>query len=110
MTDADAPWPPRYAGKPILVFIENYALDVIGELPPAKREGLSALTRRTWDGGDDWKATLRRVLAWPDSIDDEIRSNWASFREAAKREAIVADPIVFARAFGDEMERRATAP
>ena len=92
----------RYAGKPLLILLENYALDVIGKLPSEKRAQLLAVTQQLWDGGADWKATLRTRLHWDDQVDREILMNWKSFRAAAKKSGQTPDENVFARAFADE--------
>jgi len=98
--------PERYRELPILILIENYALDVVGALPPEKEASLIKITTRVWDGGADWRATIRQQLAWTKAeIDTEILANWVSFKEAARREGIPADPNVFARAFGDEIQK-----
>jgi hypothetical protein len=96
----------RYRGRPLLAVVESYALDVIGELAPEKQAAMREVTQRVWSGGDDWKATVRRVLAWDASMDREIELNWASFKRAANAQQMPASPEAFARAFGDEILRQ----
>src|ERR1700724_3105009 len=65
-------WPERYRGKPMLVIIENYALSIIGALPPEKEDAVRQIVKRNFGGDDDWRATLRRTMAWPSNVDSEI--------------------------------------
>src|SRR4051812_34316121 len=71
----------RYEGLPMLVLVECYALDVIGELPPERGAKVAGIATRVFGGGSDWKATVGRELAWNrERVDAEIRANWATFR------------------------------
>ena len=45
--------PERYAVRPLLIILENYILDCIGELPPPRQAGLRAIVQRVFGGGDD---------------------------------------------------------
>lgn len=95
----------RYAGKPLLILLESYVLDVIGKLPPEKQAALLAVTQQLWDGGTDWKAALRARLQWDDQVDREILMNWKGFRAAAAKSGQPPDEKVFAQAFADEFAR-----
>jgi len=105
--DPTVKWPERYRGKPLLVLLENYVLDVIGELPPNHRENLLEVTRRLWGGetDSDWKAAMRRELGFGESVDNDIHHNWQRFRAAADERGEPADSHEFARAFVDALER-----
>jgi hypothetical protein len=97
--------PSRYDGKPMLIIIENYALSVIGLLPPEKEQSVRGIVKTTFGGDDDWRATVRSTMGWPPNVDAEITSNWRSFNEKAREQGIQPDPVVFARAFGDEFSK-----
>jgi hypothetical protein len=56
---AESAEPGRYAGRPLLIVLENYVLDCIGEMPPDKQALVRSVVQRVWGGGDDWKATVR---------------------------------------------------
>jgi hypothetical protein len=97
--------PERYRGKPMLVIVDNYALSVIGALPPDKDAGIRAIVKRTFGGGDDWRATVRTTMGWPANVDNEILMNWKDFQEKARQQGIAADQVAFAQAFGDEFSK-----
>jgi hypothetical protein len=46
--------PERYKGRPLLIILENYVLDCIGELPPDKQALARSTVQRVFGGGDDW--------------------------------------------------------
>src|SRR5262245_47773912 len=94
--------PERYRGRPLLILIENYILDAIGELQPEKVDGVAAAIRRVWGGGPDWRATFRTALDVDESIDDELRRLWVRNREIAQGRAEVLTPEDFARMIADE--------
>jgi hypothetical protein len=97
---------PRYRGKPMLILLENYALDVIGKLPPDKHNGLAAITMKVWGGGHDWRATIRAQMEWDGRMDAEILENWRDFQVAAAKQGQPVNELVFAQAFADEIEKR----
>ena len=43
----------RYTGRPLLILLENYVLDCIGALSPAKQAAMQVAVRRVYGGGDD---------------------------------------------------------
>lgn len=96
----------RYEGAPMLRLLECYALDVIGHLSPDQVALAEKIVHHTW-GGDDWRVTLRQVLAWPDTVDEEIRHNWSRYQEAARETEPPGDygPEGFAVAFADEFSQ-----
>lgn len=87
----------RYAGRPLLLILDNYVADCIGALAAEKQAGLGALVKKAFGGGDDWKKTIRETLKLHDSIDDSIRRAWAEF----KKDNPTTSPFVFAAAFSD---------
>ena len=97
---------PRYRGKPMLILLENYALDVIRKLPPDKQNGLAAITRKVWGGGDDWRATIRAQMEWDGRIDAEILDNWREFQAAAAKQGQPPNELIFAQTFADEVQKR----
>ena len=96
----------RYRGKPLLILLESYALDVIGKLPPDRNENVAAIAMKVWGGGRDWKATVRAQMGWDPRIDAEILENWRDFRAAAAQQGKPADEMTFARLFADAIEKR----
>ncbi|MGE0323709.1 MAG: erythromycin esterase family protein [Polyangiaceae bacterium] len=97
----------RYDNRPILVFLENFALAAIGELPKAKQRTLRALVQEMWGGDDDWMETLRGELGWKPDIQETIRLNWAAYQKAAEDQGAQATPEDFAQAFADTVLERA---
>lgn len=95
--------PDRYEKNPMLVVLENYVLDAIGKLEPAKAARLNEMICRTF-GGKDWKATIREQFALPRDTDETLRQLWKQKSEEA--EATQSEPPApedFARQSVDEM-------
>lgn len=97
--------PERYQGKPILIVIENYALATIGQLAPEKLAGIAAIVQRVWGGGGDWMQTVREQLAWDESMDGTIRSNWQAYQHAAREQGVQGSAVEFAMMFADALEK-----
>src|SRR5688500_18555506 len=89
--------PERYKGRPLLVLLENYVLDVIGELSSEQNEGLRRITQRVFGGGDDWRGTLRATLDLREALDSEIQRLWERNREIASQNGTSLHPIQFAK-------------
>ncbi|MDX2015954.1 MAG: hypothetical protein SFW67_37515 [Myxococcaceae bacterium] len=89
----------------MLIVLENYALAVIGDLPPAKEDRVRAIVTRVFGGGDDWRATVRKTMGWPPTVDTEILLNWDRFQNMAKQEGNPASTDAFARSFADEFAK-----
>lgn len=94
--------PERYKGRPLLVLLENYVLDAIGELPEGKSAGLAQITQRVFGGGPDWRATLRETLHLPETLDQELRRLWARNRDIARQAKAELHPIQFAKMIADD--------
>jgi hypothetical protein len=92
----------RYEGRPMLVIVDSYAFGVVDELPPERDAYLRSVVQRVFGGGDDWRATVRETMGWPESIDDEIRTKWSHFQQMARERDIAPDPVTFAWTFGDD--------
>jgi hypothetical protein len=92
----------RYAGRPLLVLIENYVLSCIGCLTSDKEEKMLKLVQKAYGGGEDWKRTLRPVLLFEDSIDEDLRQMWESNKQLARASQTQFEPEDFARAVADK--------
>src|SRR4051812_36580789 len=89
--------PERYAGRPLLIVLENYVLDCVGELLPEKQALARSVVQRVWGGGDDWKATVRGQLQLESSMDEALRGMWSRNQELAKQHNQQLHPIQFAK-------------
>ena len=94
--------PERYAGRPLLVVLENYVLDCIGELPPDKQAAVRSIVQRVWGGGDDWKATVRGQLHLEASMDESLRGMWSRNQERAKQNNQQLHPVQLAKMVVDQ--------
>lgn len=94
--------PARYAGRPLLIVLENYVLDCIGELPPEKQSLARSIVQRVWGGGDDWKATVRAQLRLESTIDQSIRGMWSRNTTLAQQHGQTLHPIQFAMMIVDK--------
>ena len=100
----------RYAGRPLLILLENYVLSCIGQLPANKESGVVIAVQRVWGGGPDWKATMRSTLQLGESIDDSLRKMWATNQQRAKQSNVALSPEEFARMVVDENFSRLIEP
>lgn len=89
--------PDRYKGRPLLIVLENYVLDCIGELSREKHDGIREIVGKVWNGGDDWKKTVREQLQLEDAVDDHIRTMWTNNQQIAKQNGTVLQPVQFAK-------------
>jgi len=94
--------PDRYAGKPLLILLENYVLDCIGALSADKQTSIRQIVERTYGAGPDWKHTLRTTLHLGDTLDDHLREMWTRNQEIAKNAAHSLSPEDFARMVVDQ--------
>ncbi len=92
----------RYAGRPLLILLENYILRTIGCLAPEKEQINASITQRIFGGGEDWQATLRGTLRLEASVDDDLRRMWVEAQQAAQTAGGTAVPEDFARRVADE--------
>ena len=94
--------PERYAGRPLLIVLENYVLDCIGALQPDKQELARSVVQKVWGGGDDWKETVRAQLHLESSLDESLRGMWSRNQELAKQHNQPLHPIQFAKMIVDQ--------
>jgi hypothetical protein len=92
----------RYAGRPLLILLDNYVLSCIGHLPPEKEADLLSATQRVYGGGSDWKATLRATLQLSDSIDESFRKMWTTNQQRASQAGVTFTALDFARMVVDQ--------
>ena len=96
------PEPERYDERPLLLVLENYILDCIGELEDEKQGGMVTLIRKIFGGEDDWKATVRKVLEFDDELDVALRDMWQKNQQLARDENFSLHPVQFAKMCADE--------
>ena len=92
----------RYENRPLLLILENYILDCIGELDPEKHAGMTTLIRKIFGGEGDWRDTVREVLEFDYTLDDELRQMWAVNQQMAVDEDFSLHPVQFAKMCSDE--------
>lgn len=108
LTPANAPIPcaeaesDRYVGRPLLIVLENYVLDCIGELHPDKQVLARSIVQRLWGGGNDWKATVRSQLHLESSLDESLSGMWSRNQALAKQHQQSLHPIQFAKMIVDQ--------
>jgi len=96
---------PRYARNPQLAVIEDYALDVIGELSPEELEETELTVRDLYGDARDWRRAVRRRFGWDPLMDVSIAERWHEFRRVARERRREPQPGEFARGFADEVVR-----
>lgn len=92
----------RYAGRPLLILLENYVLSTIGHLAPDKETLNASITQRIFGGGEDWRETLRGRLRLEASVNDDLCRMWCEQQDAAQAAGKIAVPEEFARRVADE--------
>ena len=94
--------PARYEGRPLILILDNYILDCIGELPSDKQTLITTIVQKVFGGGTDWKKTVREVLQMSESIEADIRSLWIQNREIAAKNKAELHPVQFAKMIVDD--------
>ena len=94
--------PERYKGKPLLIILENYVLDCIGELQPDKQQEMQTIVEHIFGGGPDWKQTVRAALQLGEGLDENLRHLWVKNQEIAKVNNVVLQPVQFAKMIADQ--------
>lgn len=94
---------PRYKEKPVLLLFEIFVLDVIGRLPPEKRQGIQELNVQkvfnTKSG--HWKSALREVLQLSTTIETAILDSWYTKLDENGGTDENIDPEAFSKEFSD---------
>ena len=93
--------PQRYAGRPLVLLLENYVLDCIGELEPSKQELMLSIVQKTFGGDQDWKKTLRTQLDLSQNIDEHLRQLWEKNKKIAKENSVELHPVQFSKMITD---------
>jgi hypothetical protein len=93
----------RYGTKPLLILVEAYVLDCIGELGSDRSALAGQMAARTFGGlpRPDWRTAVRANLGLPSGLDAEVRELWHKNLEEFGHQGLKADPVEFARAFAD---------
>jgi hypothetical protein len=94
---------PRYANQPINLLFEAFVLDVIGQLPAAKRQTLQAMNLQKVFStqASEWRAVLRETLHLSDTIGVAILDLWYRNREALRKQGQEYPPVAFSQDFTD---------
>jgi hypothetical protein len=67
---------PRYKDRPLLGFLDAYALAVIGQLSAEDEPIVAAAVNRAFGNTDDWKTAVRHVAGLPEDFDARLRKFW----------------------------------
>lgn len=93
--------PERYEGRPLLILLENYVLDVLGEVDAGKQQSLREMTQKVFGGGEDWRETLRETLHLDSTTDESLLELWERNQQIAANANISLHPIQFAKMVAD---------
>ena len=94
--------PDRYKGRPLVLVLENYVLDCIGELAPDAHDRTADAVQGVFGGDRDWKQTIRRQLRIADTLDESLRRMWAENQEIARQQSFDLRPVQFAKMVVDK--------
>ena len=92
----------RYEQRPLLLVLENYILDCIGELEEEKNAGMTTLIRKIFGGEGDWRATVEEALEFDSSLGDALREMWQKNQQIAAAEKFELHPVQFAKMCAEE--------
>ena len=67
---------PRYDGRPLLRFLDAYALAVIGALSAEDERIVAPVVNRGPGTTENWRNAVRRSAGLPDDFDDKILELW----------------------------------
>jgi len=95
------PEPERYKGRPLVLFLEFYILDTIGELGAKEKSFAETAVEKTFGKGD-WRLTLRKTLKLGDTLDASIVSMWKRNQEIAVQHNETILPVQFAKMMVDQ--------
>jgi hypothetical protein len=94
----------RYTRRPLLRLLDDYVLDVIGELPEETHPLLLEVVRLAYPNtpGATWRGVLENELGLEPDLKRKILSMWRDYQQFTAGEGGTADPAVFAVFFSDE--------
>ena len=92
----------RYAAKPLLILMDSYVLNIIGELRYEKGAELFAVARQAYGGGPDWLTIMRTRFQLSRAMEDLVRQMWVTEQGRAEQEGTTLTPEDFARRVVDE--------
>ena len=94
--------PERYEGRPLLIILEKYVLDCIGELAPEEQKGTASVVQQVFGGGEDWKKTMREVLHMEEALDKNLRQMWEQNKIVAQVTGEELHPVQYAKMIVDD--------
>lgn len=94
--------PDRYEEQPLLLIVENYILDCLGEFDSSKHDGMGLLVQKLFGGSGSWQDAVRDVMDLPEDFDAEVRSLWAKNQKIASEAKQEIHPVQFAKLCADE--------
>jgi hypothetical protein len=96
----------RYAGKPLVRFLDAYVLWTIGALPQEQNSQLQQMTpklRETWKcSGEHWHEALASAMQFPATLPDAIREMWTKNKALDSANRSKLSPLDFAYLFVDQ--------
>ena len=93
----------RYAGRPLLILLENYVLACIGALSAEDMARVGDLALRGFGAPPeaDWMEVLRTQLDLGPGICESIRARWQAGVARLETAGETPDPVAFARGIVD---------
>lgn len=95
----------RYAGAPMVRFLDAYVLDAIGALDDATRATMAGNVARIRQAlrvdGETWQDVVETAMAMPDDAADGVRTSWAMFVDECFRTGQTPDALAWSHALVD---------
>lgn len=94
---------PRFDHNPVLVLMEKYVLEIIGQLPEQEQRDLAEinLQQRLHTEASDWKSAIHEFLDLSDTIHTTIEHAWYQAIDYYRNKGEVVRPEDFAASFTD---------
>lgn len=95
----------RYAGAPMVRFLDAYVLDAIGALDDATRTTMAANVERIRQAlrvdGETWQEVVESAMAMPDDAAEGVRTSWEMFVDECFRIGETPDAVAWSHALVD---------
>ena len=96
----------RYKGKPLLILIEKYILEVIGQLKEADRANLEKITpnlQQTFKQQGIWSEIVAAEMEFTSQDAESIVKDWEQNRKRVESQGKSIDAETFARFLADHL-------
>lgn len=88
--------------KPVVLLLENYILDSIGQLPQADDLTTQVLVEKAFGEKKDWRGRLKEEFGFTDEGPRQLKAMWKQAQAAASQAGASLSPREFAHMVVEE--------